>query len=72
MLLFFSFLVRSDMVWVPPAADMQPISCQPQSLTSWGPRIGCFQQFKCWAGWYLGSSCFSQSTQWCLDPIIIL
>ena len=27
------------------------------------PRTGCLQLFKCWADQYLGSSCFSQSTQ---------
>ena len=40
--------------------------------TSWGPRMSCSQLFKCWVDYYLGSSYFPQSTQWYLDPIIIL
>jgi hypothetical protein len=37
MLLFFSFLIKSDMMWAPPVADMQPIPCQLQFSDLVGP-----------------------------------
>ena len=48
-ILFLSLLMKIRHDWASAAAVIEPIPCQLQFLTSWGPRTGCLQLFKCWA-----------------------